>query len=145
MKKVGGALSSTPRMWETIHGDHSWWTRTGTLSAKPSTKASRERSGKKLYFKVCGQRQGGQHSPAEHQSQRQDLWKMREAKANGSEYYNQGSGRQIASRVAAREALWEKHLQSPVSSLEEALRKTAAGPGRVFHCGREHNLNVLSC
>ena len=55
------------------------------------------------------------------------LWKLREAKANGEEYYDQGGGRQIESRVAWRQAMQEKHLQSPVSALEDALRRTEAG------------------
>ena len=53
----------------------------------------------------------------------------REAKANGDEYFDQGGERQIGSRVAVRQAMWEKHLHSPVSALDEALRRTAAAGG----------------
>ena len=55
------------------------------------------------------------------------LWTMREAKASGEEYYDQGSGRQIESRAAVRQAMWEKAL---TKSLEEALRRTEEGGQR---------------
>ena len=58
------------------------------------------------------------------------VWKKREAKANGDEYNDQDdNARQIESSVAVRQAMWEKHIQSPVSALEEVLRKTEAGGG----------------
>ena len=57
--------------------------------------------------------------------------KTREAKANGDEYYDRGRRRQIESRAALRQAMWEQHLQSLVSALEEALRRREAGGGRT--------------
>ena len=51
--------------------------------------------------------------------------------ANGEAYEDQGSGRQFESRESAREAMWEKHLQSPVSALDETLTRTAAGGERA--------------
>ena len=78
---------------------------------------------------VCGKRQGRQHSPAERQSQGQDfVERTRRRRIEPST--SQGS-EQIDSRVAVRQALWEKHLQNPRSALEEALRRTAAGGGRA--------------
>ena len=59
------------------------------------------------------------------------LWKIREAKANGDAHYEQGSEGQIESRVAVRQALWEAHLRSQVSALEEALRRTEVGAERA--------------
>ena len=59
------------------------------------------------------------------------LWKVTEATMKGEEYYDQGSARRIESRVAVKQAMWEKHLQSPVSVLDEALRRTAAGGERA--------------
>ena len=53
------------------------------------------------------------------------------------------SAQEIASRVAVRQALWEKHLQNLVSAFEEGLRKTAAGGDGAEPSG-EHDLNVFS-
>ena len=36
--------------WETIDGDRRWWTRIGTSSARPATRASREWNGENLYY-----------------------------------------------------------------------------------------------
>ena len=54
------------------------------------------------------------------------LWKVRDAEANGEEHYDQGGGRHIESCVMVRQAMWEKHLQSPVSAVEKFLRRTEA-------------------
>ena len=44
---------------------------------------------------------------------------------NREEAHNdQGSERQIESRAAVRQALWEALMQSPVSASEEALKRT---------------------
>ena len=103
---MGCPLSSIPRTWETTGGDHRWWTRTGTQSAKPSTRASRERRGKYV-LQVCGNRPGGLPASAEHQSQGQDLVEEKRSKeANGEEDYDQGRERPIESRVAVRQAMW---------------------------------------
>ena len=48
------------------------WMNTGTQSAKSSSKASKEESGKRMYFQVCRHGQGGQHLPSKHQPQSQD-------------------------------------------------------------------------
>ena len=52
---------------------------------------------------------------------------IREAEANGEAHCNRGS----ESRVAVRQALWEAHMQSRVSALEEALKRTEAGAERA--------------
>ena len=84
----------------------------------------------KALLQICGNRRCGQLSLAEHQSQSEDLVegkKVRDTKANGEEDYGLGSGRQIESRVGVWPAMWEKHLQSPVSALDEAQRRVAPG------------------
>ena len=79
---------------------HRWWTRTAMQSAKPSTRASRERSGKSCATsRAVNIRQSSTSRKAE------TLWRVREAKANGDEYYGQDSQRQIENRVAVRQAL----------------------------------------
>ena len=49
------------------------------------------------------------------------LRKIRESKANGEAHYDQGREQQIESRGTVRQALWEAHVRSNVSALEEAL------------------------
>ena len=56
------------------------------------------------------------------------LWRARDAKANGGEHNDQGSGRQIESRAAVRQAMGgENTFQCLESALEVALRRTEAG------------------
>ena len=72
--------------------------------------------------------------------------RVSEAEANGDEYYDQSSGttNRKPSGSAAGDVV-KKHLQSPVSAHDEALRRTAAGGerSRVLYCRRKHSLNVL--
>ena len=73
-------------------------------------KASRERSGKTV-LQMCGN--------------------SRAVQSQGQIFLEGKSGRQIESRVAVRQVVWKKHLQSSVSALEETLRSTAAGGERA--------------
>ena len=68
------------------------------------------------------------------------LWKG-VTKAKGEAHHDQGSERQIESRVTVRHALWKAHLQSPMSALAEASDEQKR-KSRVLHHGRKHSLNV---
>ena len=48
---------------------------------------------------------------------------MRDANDRGNASYDQTSEQKIVSRDAVRQALWNKHLQSPALALTEALRR----------------------
>ena len=77
----------------------------------------------KVVLPVCRSAEGGQHSGNE--SQGKDLVDVK-----GSED-ERSSERQNVSGATVRQALWEAHLQSPMSSLEQSLKRTEAGAGRV--------------
>ena len=96
---------------------------TGTQSARPSSEESMVRSGKGCTTSVCtlsnksqGNRRVGKHTTIG----------------------------VVSSRAAVRHALWVAHMQSPMSALEEALKRTGeGGKGRVFRRRRERNWNIL--
>ena len=58
------------------------------------------------------------------------LWSIADPTANGEAYYDRNSERQIESRTAGRQALWEAHMKSPTAALKEALKRTE-GAGRA--------------
>ena len=95
-------------------GESRWRPPLDWHAARPSRKSSRERSGKNCtvsFWKLA--RRVNLRLPSTSRKA-EVLWKVRDAKANGEEYYNQGCGRHIDSGVAVRQAMWEEHLQSPV-------------------------------
>ena len=79
--------------------------------------------GEKLYYKNVEIRAVNIRQPSTSRKAK-TLRKVRETKATGDEYHDQRSERQTASRVAIPQALPEKHLQSPVTTLHKALRRT---------------------
>ena len=66
----------------------------------------------KVALQVCRGAEGGQHSGNE--SQGKDLVDVKGSKEERS------SERQNVSSATVRQALWETHLQSPMSSFEES-------------------------
>ena len=120
---MGCALSSIPPTWETTEGEHAGGR--GLARSLPChLQGYRGRGLGKAVLQDTGKavslRQPSTFRKAK------TLWKIREASSNGSEYYNQGNVQQIGSRVAVRQALWEKHLQNPMPASEKALKRTAA-------------------
>ena len=92
-------------------GGHRLWTRTGTQFAMPSTRASRGRSGRSCAHKSVGRTTAVilRHPSASRRVK--TLWKVRDAEEKGCAYDDHDSERQIVSRDAVRQGLWEKHLQ----------------------------------
>ena len=89
----------------------------GTLSARPSSQASKVRGGETWCF-WCVETGSAVNINQPHTSRKaKTLWKVREAKAKGGQQHDQES------RVAARQ-LWEKHLQGLAMALDEAPRRT---------------------
>ena len=140
VKKVGCDLSSIPRMCETVDEGHRVWMRTGTPSAKPSSKASKERSGKGCISSMSKDIRRSTFPPSTSRKAK-SLWETRDAKANGEACYDQG-GRQIESRVAVRQALWRAHAQSLVSALEEAREEQRRQKEPVLRKRKRH-VNVF--
>ena len=119
------------------------WTTTvgrGLARSLPSHLQGRRGVGRYV-SQVCGTGQGGQHSPAEHQSQGQDLEEGERSKGE------EACERPIVSREAVRQALWEKHLQNPVTALDEAFERTAVvgDPTDSSAAGKNQELSVRVC
>ena len=75
----------------------------------------------RTYYKYIDMHQAVNIRQSSSSRKAKTLRKIREAKANGEAHYDQRRERQIESRGTVRQALWEAHVRSKVSALEEAL------------------------
>ena len=103
------ALSSTPRTWET---------------------ASMQQRRRGTGWKVIHHKQVEVHNAVKLHKLIRGSTSVEKRQRKGTNFHDPSSERQLDSRTAVRQALWEAHMKSPTGMLE-TLRRTEDGPRRA--------------
>ena len=99
------------------------WTKTGTLSAKPSTRASREQKEENLYCKLVDMNLVVNVRHPSGSSWDKTLRERKDARERCDVYYDQSCATKIERREEVRSELWSAHLKSQTFALLGALRR----------------------
>ena len=125
MKKVHCARSLTPRMWKTKDGSHRSWMRTGTPSARPSAKASRERKERPCTTKCVEQHKAVKcENSGENKHKGHSTLVFQDARRQRNPVFTIWTACGRFFQDPKRLDLWATHLKSPSAAQATALECT---------------------
>ena len=109
-------------MRETADGGRSW-SRTGTPSAGPFSRRSRDQNGRPCITisRSCTKRSNVRN--LEKTRRPKALWSLKQAKDKGIDFYDLGSVQKIQTRPLSKVGSPATHLKSPTAALPDVLRR----------------------